>query len=266
MDHQSGFAEINGTRLYYEMAGSGVPVALVHGLAADTRIWDFQFEPFAQHHQVIRYDLRGHGKSAMPTTESYSHADDLKALLDHLNIPQAHIMGQSLGGEIAIDFALIYPTATRSLVPVDSILGGYPYSQEWMESWGPIFITGQTDPVKAIHLLTKHPLLVPLGEKPEVMSPWGMDILLAYSGWHFANADPWRRPDPPAFQQLGNIKAPTLVIIGERTMPDIRAIADVLVRDIPNARKVIVPGVGHVVQAEAPDQLNQLALEFFASA
>src|SRR5689334_19941744 len=119
MDMLSGTAEVNHTRLYYEVAGSGPPLVLIHGFDLDTRMWDDQFEVFAQHYRVVRYDVRGFGKSARPT-EPYAHEEDLKALLDYLGIAQAHIVGMSMGGGIAIDFTLTYPEMTRTLILVDS--------------------------------------------------------------------------------------------------------------------------------------------------
>ena len=109
MQIQQGFADVNGTRLYYEMVGSGHPLVLVHGFTLDTRMWDDQFEMFAGRNQVVRYDLRGFGKSALPTTEPYSHPDDLRALMTHLGIEHAFIIGLSLGGAVAVDFAVTYP-------------------------------------------------------------------------------------------------------------------------------------------------------------
>ena len=94
---ESGFAEVNGTRLYYEIAGSGEPLVLLHGLGADTRVWDYNFEELTRHYRAIRYDMRGYGQSAAPA-QPYTHEDDLKALLDYLGISRAHIMGQSYGG------------------------------------------------------------------------------------------------------------------------------------------------------------------------
>jgi pimeloyl-ACP methyl ester carboxylesterase len=91
-------------------------------------MWDDQFEAFAQHYRVVRYDARGFGKSAQPGSEKYLHAADLMALLERLEIDRAAILGLSMGGGIAIDFALTYPEATRALVLVDSTLGGYRWS------------------------------------------------------------------------------------------------------------------------------------------
>src|SRR5205085_12090769 len=124
MNVVSGFADVNHTRLYFEVAGNGPALVLIHGSMVDTRMWDNQFEVFAQHYRVVRYDVRGFGKSALPT-ETFSHADDLKALLDFLGIAQAHILGLSMGGGIAINFALTYPEMTRTLIVVDSTLAGY---------------------------------------------------------------------------------------------------------------------------------------------
>ena len=114
-----GTAEVNDTRLYYEVSGSGHPLVLIHGLALDTRMWDDQFQAFSEYYRVIRFDLRGFGNSTLPTGDQYAYFDDLFALLNYLDISQAHILGLSLGGSVAVDFALAYPEATSSLILVD---------------------------------------------------------------------------------------------------------------------------------------------------
>ena len=85
MHTRHGFVEVNGARLFYEVAGAGFPLVLIHRSALDTRMWDDQFEVFAQQYQVVRYDRRGFGRSALPTG-SYTHADDLAALLAYLDV------------------------------------------------------------------------------------------------------------------------------------------------------------------------------------
>ena len=84
MDTQQGFAEVNGTRLYFEVTGTGRPIVLIHGFSLNLRMWDDQIEALSENYRVIRYDVRGFGKSAVPTDRNYSHADDLMALLEHL--------------------------------------------------------------------------------------------------------------------------------------------------------------------------------------
>src|SRR5713101_544743 len=106
----SGFAEVNGTRLYYEVAGEGYPLVLMHGGIMDNAMWNDQFETFPQHYRVIRFDLRGFGQSDLPVGQKpYSMRGDLRALLTFLGIDRANILGISMAGSIAIDFTLDSP-------------------------------------------------------------------------------------------------------------------------------------------------------------
>lgn len=106
-----GFAPVKGTRLFYEVAGSGEPLVLIHGGQLDSRMWDDQFETFARSFRVLRYDIRGFGGSPIPEAP-YSNAEDLAALMDYLGMAQAHLVGLSLGGMVASDFAVARPSAS----------------------------------------------------------------------------------------------------------------------------------------------------------
>ena len=126
MGVKSGYLEVNKTRLYYEISGSGDPIVFIHGGFCDLRVWDDQFHTFTRDYKAIRYDLRGYGKSTLPILkEGYKHQDDLKALLVYLGIPKAHICGQSLGGAIAVDFVLSYPEMCKSLIVLGPWIFGY---------------------------------------------------------------------------------------------------------------------------------------------
>jgi 3-oxoadipate enol-lactonase len=263
MDEQQGIAEVNGTRLYYEITGSGHPLILLHGFTLDTRMWDDQLATFAQHYRVVRYDMRGYGKSVPPTDESYSQTDDLKALLEHLRIDRAHVVGQSRGGAVAIDFALAHPEATSALVLVDPVLGGHSWSQEAARTDGAVWETAAKSGVEAGKAQwLAHPLFAPAQEKPEVAARLER-IVSDYSGWHLINTDPVRYPDPPAAQRLHEISAPTLIVVGERDLPDFHVIADTL-QQIPNARKVMLQSLGHMCNMENPSTFNDVALDFLA--
>jgi len=261
MKDQQAFAEVNGTHLYYEIAGSGHPLVLLHGFTLDTRMWDEQFEAFARNYRVIRYDRRGYGKAALPTEESYSGIEDLKALLEHLRIDGAYLVGQSAGGAVAIDFALTYPEVSRALVLVDSGLGGYSWSQEPVgES---IRTTARESGVEdaKTQWLAK-PLFASAQEKPAVATRLAQ-IISDYSWWHLINTDPERALDPPAAQRLHEISVPTLIIVGEHELPDAHMIADTL-EQIPNAHKIVLPSVGHMSNMEDPARFNEVVLNFLA--
>ena len=129
---ETGMADVDGAKLYYELSGQGHPLVLLHAGGMDSRMWDDQFELFAGHFKVIRYDARGVGKSEVPTGP-FSHYEDLYGLLRFLGIDVAFIVGLSLGGRTAIDFSLAYPQMADALVLVGSGLSGYTFSPQYQE-------------------------------------------------------------------------------------------------------------------------------------
>jgi 3-oxoadipate enol-lactonase len=264
MHRYQDLAHVNGTRLYYEMAGSGDPLVLIHGHTLDTRMWDDQFEPFARHYRVIRYDMRGYGKSALPTAESYAPADDLMALLRHLGLRSAHILGQSRGGAVAIDFALTCPEATATLIAVDAVLRGFQW-KGFGKSLSEIHSAGRTSGVEAARQRWLDDALFAASLENLRVAPRLKQMVGDYSGWARINDEPLRPLEPPSIQQIHRINIPTLVIVGERDVPDFLAIADTLHQRIPNASKVVMAGVGHMSNMEDPELFNKIVRGFLAS-
>jgi pimeloyl-ACP methyl ester carboxylesterase len=260
---RSGFAEVNGTRLYYEVAGSGEPVVLVHAFTLDTRMWDDQFEALARDFRVIRYDARGFGKSAAPNPgEPYSNAADLAALLGQLDVRRAHVVGLSMGGRFALDYAVTYPDGLHSLVVIDGVIGGWQWSREWIAAYAPIVAAGRRRDVAQAKSLW---LGLSLFAAARAQAPVGVrlkQMVDDYSGWHFVNQNPERAVSPPAVGRLGTIRAPTLVVVGELDLPDFQRMSERLERDIPGARRATIPGAGHFANMEAPDGVTRALREF----
>ncbi len=250
--------------LHYESTGVGDPVVLLHGFATDLHLWDDQIPLLAPKYHVIRYDLRGFGRSAA-SAEPYSHAGDLKNLLDHLGLAHVVLVGLSLGGGVAINFAIEHPDAVRGLVLVDSTLGGF--------AWSPSFTTDQAairraaidsgiEAARARWLSLA--IFGPALENPKIADRVRAQVG-GYSGWHWLNPDPGRPFTPPAIQRLAAITAPTLVVLGERDTPDFHAIASTLEHGIAGAKKVMIPGAGHIANVEAPETFNEILLGFVSS-
>lgn len=261
----TGFAAVNDTKLYYEVAGSGNPVVFIHGFSLDTRMWDAQYHVFAERYRVIRYDMRGYGNSELPTDESYSHAGDLKALLDVLEIKKAHIIGFSMGGGTAVEFAISHPEYCLSLTAVDALVSGYDWqSQELGKSFRSVITKAQTENVQvAKELWLAQPLFAAAHQKPAAATLLHK-IISDYSGWHFLNSNYGRPLDPPTTQQLERIVAPTLVIVGSLDLPELLAVADLLSQGISGAEKVILPQVGHLPNMENPGKFNEIVLGFLS--
>jgi len=262
MGVESGFAAVNSTRLYYELAGSGTPVALIHGFTLDTRMWDDQFQPLAEHYRVLRYDARGFGRSDLPTDEPFSPHDDLWALLEHLDLGPAAIVGLSMGGGIAADFAIAHPGLTRALVLLDPALGGHRFSPEWGSAVRPIWAGAREEGIAvAKERWLAHDLFVPANEQAAVGARLAT-MVGDYSGWHWLNREPARGVEPPTLADPGRIAAPILAIIGERDVPDFQSITRQLADGVPGTQVVTIPGAGHMSNMEAPEAVNRAILAF----
>jgi pimeloyl-ACP methyl ester carboxylesterase len=261
---KQGTAHVNGTQLYYETAGSGDALVLIHGHTLDVRMWDDQFETFASHYHVIRYDMRGYGRSSLPGDALFSPADDLAALLSYLGIARAHVLGLSRGGVVAIDFALMYPQLTDTLIVADTALREFPW-----QAFGAF-----TEAVKSaaagegINVARQRwqqgALFAPALEQPRVAARLAQ-MVEDYSGWHWLHQEPVRVLQPPPTEQLAALHMPTLVIVGERDLPEFQAIAELLHQRVPNASRVVIPGVGHMSNMEDPVYFNERVLEFLAA-
>lgn len=257
----SGFAEVNSTKLFYEIKGEGQPLVLIHSGGFDRRIWDGQFETFSRQYKVIRYDVRGYGKS-LPPTKPYSEQEDLYALLKFLNIRKTHVIGLSLGGRIAIDFAIIHPEMVKTLIAVAPGLSGYPYSDgDTMEIMKIVYSIQKDDGSPAGEVWLQSPYNAPAMENPAVAKKLRPMAIENSKVWLINPL--FARPIlPPAIQRLSEIKAPTLLIMGDRDVQTTARIVQMLEAGIPNARKIVIAGAGHMVNIEKPGKFNRLVQDF----
>jgi 3-oxoadipate enol-lactonase len=256
----SGVASVNSTTLYYESRGTGPAVVLLEGGNLDRRMWDDQWDQLAAGFRLIRYDVRGFGSSG-PTGSPYSAQEDLYALLRYLRIDRVSLVGLSLGGRIAIDFALEHPAMVKALVLAGPGLSGWSWSAADNAWFAPIdSAVAARDSIRAAELWLKSPYMAPAMENPDLAPRLHR---LAIGNAHF-----WLEPDserelrPPAISRLGQIQAPTLLILGSRDVPDIHRIVDTLARVIPLAKRVVFQGSGHMVNLEQAERFNRVVLDF----
>jgi len=272
--YESGFAEVNGTKLYYEVAGSGEPILFVHGNFGDHRHWDHQFETLSKKYKVIRYDVRGYGKSANPDPEeAYYDYEDIKSLLDFLKIEKVHICGLSMGSGIATDFALMYPDRCNSLIPIGPWPSGYGSGEIVNEGtnmlWTVFGDVVKTLNEKGIKEATDYWWTGTDFVKSSVRSEKTLKELLKmgyeYDFWGFKNPNKRSNPSPPAINRLNEINVPTLIVTAEYDMSPCITVADLMEKEMKNAKKISIKDAGHCMNMEKPEEFNAELVIFIES-
>ena len=261
---KKGLAKVNGTSLYYEVAGGGFPLVLTSGGGVlDRRAWDNQFETFALHFRVIRYDIRGVGKSARPS-EPFSHSRDLYALLKFLKIKKAHVVGLSFSGAITIDFALEHPEMVDRLILVATGTSVDAISKENVDSLLALSAMAKKEGLpQTVEFVSSLPFFISQDNSAarEKIRQIYLDNRDMFDS-EFSLVRFWRPIEPPADGRLSEIRARALVILGENDHPAYKAITDKLVSGIKGARKVTIPGGTHLLHMDRPKELNQIVLDF----
>jgi pimeloyl-ACP methyl ester carboxylesterase len=254
-----------GARLAYDVTGEGPAVVLVHGFGLDMRMWDPQLPRLAARFTVVRFDCRGFGASGpYDPAVAYTHAGDVIALLDHLAIERAALVGLSFGGRVVAQTALAAPDRVTGVALLDSVLDGVQWDPESAAALDETYRQAQSHGVLAGRAAwLAHPVFAAARELPEVASALSA-MVNGYPGQHLTGDDPHERAGR-LIDALGQMTVPTLVAVGERDVPCFREMSQTLARDIPGARYHVEPGAGHMINMEHPAQITELLLEFLAS-
>lgn len=251
----------NDIDVYYEITGEGQPLVFIHGLGSSTRDWEFQVPVFSRTYQVIAFDLRGHGRSAKPAGpyDVPMFAHDLAGLLLALNIPAAHIVGISLGGGIAFQFAMDYPRQIKTLTIVNSA-----------PTLGPLEIT-KPEIERRVGIVQQlgmramgQALAANLLPKPE------------HAGLRDIFIERWAENDPEAYiaatrsmlgwdvtGRLGEITCPALIISADQDYSPV-AVKEMYIKRMPNAQLAVIPDAHHATPMEKPEEFNRVLGEFLS--
>ena len=252
--------------IYYEITGSGFPLVLIRGLGSSAAHWYKQISVFADHFSVLAFDHRGIGRSPQSTAFGCtigSMASDTIGLMDVLGIRRAHVLGVSMGGMIAQELAINYPERISGLVLVSTHCGGRLsvrpdlWVLDRMQQW---IATGKAQDFEmALTCLftsetqQDHPdIIARFRETTHQFEPIGNTLKLQWQAVIAHNAG----------ERLAQIKAPTLLITGSKDILIPPGNAGILKEYIPNARKMIIEGGGHVVHMEQPETFNAEVLDF----
>ena len=253
-------------RLYAEVAGEGPAVVLLHEGICDSRMWEPQWEPWSREFRLLRVDLRGFGQTPLDPGP-FAHARDVIEAVEQHGFERAALVGVSLGGRVALELAVARPELFSALVLVAPGLPGHDWSEELRAAWAEeeaAFEAGDLDRAVEVSLRTwvDGPQRRPEDVDPGVRARVGEMQRRAYElGLGSAEDDEELFVEDLA-QRVGEIRAPTLILIGEEDQPDMHAIAERLEREIPGARRATIAGTAHVPSMERPREFDQLVLPF----
>ena len=253
------FVGVQDSKLYYEECGADAQtVVLLHDGVVNSAVWDDVWPEFCRNFHTIRYDRRGYGRSPVATSW-YSEVDDLATLLRQLKVERAVLVGSSHGGSLSINFTLTHPGIVRQLVLVGAVVNGMPYSQHFLNRG-----------MHAFQLLEK-------GDTKTAIAEWSKDKYLIAPGndaarkrlFEILSANPqdMSHQDYPleakaALPRLHEIRVPTLLLTGDADIPDVHAHAGAIEAGIPNARRIVIEGVGHIMYLEKPAEFTRLVVAF----
>ncbi len=239
---KSGYASVNGIQLYYATVGQGEPVVLLHGGLANSDYWGQQVAALAKHHKVIVVDSRGHGRSTRDS-RPYSYdlmSDDVVALLDHLKIAKADIVGWSDGGIIGIDLAIRHPTRVNrifSFAPNTKTSGVKPDTEK-----NSVFASYIERAGNEYRKLSK--------------TPDQYDAFVEQISHMWGTQPNWSDED------LKKINTPVLIVDGDHDEAIVREHLEYIANTIPNAGLLILPNTSHFAFIQAPKEFNEAILNF----
>jgi pimeloyl-ACP methyl ester carboxylesterase len=240
---------------------------MIHAGVADSRQWNNEFRHFARNYKVLRYDMRGYGKSE-PAEGDFNHMLDLEAVLEALEIRQPIIMmGCSMGGGLAIDFALEHPSSVRALITVGSGPSGLaldlPESPKYAlaeNAWkdGDVDLTAELETQIWFDGEDRTPEQVDPGMR---MLALEMDRqALRHEARKLGNRQP--NSSKPAFDRLQQLGIPVLIIVGAQDQPYSHASAAYMMKHIPSARMVAIEDAAHLPNMEHPEEFRTVVEEF----
>jgi pimeloyl-ACP methyl ester carboxylesterase len=262
MNRARGVVEVRGAGVYYELAGEGRPLVLLHAGICDGRMWDGQFDALAATRKVLRYDRRGFGRTTQGA-EAFSHVDDLAGLLSHFDFGRVTLVGCSQGAKIALDFALTRAEQVAALVLVAPSVSGYAYAAAPPPQYEEIERAEAAGAVERVNELELQIWVDGPRRSPEEVDSSVRELVREMNLAALkASAGEQLPSGVSAAGRLGEVRVPTLIVAGDLDTPQTLEAAGALAKGVPGARLEVVEGTAHLPNMERPEEFNRLVLEF----
>ena len=254
--------KVSSGELYSESRGTGEPLILLHCGYADSRTWKYQLEALSKKFSVITYDQRGSGQSSIPTLP-FSHIEDLREVLDSFGLKSAHLLGHSIGGQIALSFAAVYPSRVKRLMVLAPGLDGYEWSKDYQD-WAKDLMVDPSPSLIATKILGSGMCSTirrdpKLNQELKAIVQENIEKLLTWKTFEMK----WSVP--AANQILPQITAPCFAMVGDQDLPDIQNIVQLLKVGISNIKTRVLAGADHMINVELPEIFNPAVIDFFSN-
>jgi len=249
--------------------GEGPALVFLHAGVADKRMWQDQLAALNGSHRVIAYDRRGFGETR-GQAETFSHVDDLAAVMDDRGVASAVLVGCSQGGRIAIDFALTYPDRVKALFLAAPAVTGAPSPEDFpppVEALLELMEEAEEDEdLERLNLLEAWMWLDGPGSEEGRVGGALRDLFLTMNATALYAEDPGRETNPaafpPAYARLADLAMPAQVVWGDADFPHIQQRCVHLVQAMPQASGTVIPGTAHLPNLEQPDSFNRHLRDF----
>jgi pimeloyl-ACP methyl ester carboxylesterase len=244
--------------LYYKVHGEGTPIVLLHSGGEDLRDWHAIAPQLSRTNKVVTFDGRGVGRSPA-VLKPINYIEDFRAFLDFLGIDTAVLVGHSMGGQVATDFALTYPARVSRLVLISPGLTGFQFSPEY-EQHAMQVMAAAPDVKKMVNISLDFP------SYRVTMASSQRDLLYEMQKLHMQRILEWKTyqidwPQPPAVERLDQLRAKTLFILGTEDIPDLFRVAETC-KQIPDIRFAYIEGADHMPTLTHPNEVFRLITQF----
>lgn len=255
----TGSIRIDQVDFHLRQRGEQVSAVFLHGFGDDLSSWDLLWQHLDPSLACLRYDLRGFGDSVCETDQAFSHTEDLRCLLDAMNLQKVDLVGVSMGGSIALNFALNYPRRVNRLVLISPGLVAWEWSERWRGMWQPIVELAKAGALPAAReLWWQHPLFAAVRESEHAEYAHAAVQRFAGRQW----IEDHESPALPDVERLFGLQADTLLLSGGRDDDEFRLIADLIESSAATVKRIDRAEWGHLPHIESPAECARLVNAF----
>lgn len=263
---ESGFAPSTSARIFYQSSGQGHPVVFIHAGIADSRMWNPQFESVPGGYRYVRLDLRGFGQTGFDGNP-FSYHEDVLAVMDHLSLAPSVLVGCSIGGGVALEVTQAAPDRVRGLVLIGADAPGFEPPEEYEHPrWPEAVAAFEAGEVRTVAEVDVEMWAVGVGRPADSVDQAIIDLVMEMDLVALpSESDREEARIGAESPDISRLDLPTLVVVGEHDLPDMRAHSEHLARALTGGPPLVIAGAAHLPSLERPEVFNDELVRYLAT-